>query len=134
MLSSLRAICLACAFAGTLVLCAGCSQGEGDRCEITSDCSSGLVCASIVAHNGVCRPVSSPGAVGGTVEDAAGPAVGTDAGDGGAAGEADAGDDGPAGEADAVASVDAGAAADGATVGVDTLPDAEAATDLSAAD
>jgi hypothetical protein len=44
--------------------------------------------------------------------------------------EADAGDDGPAVEADAAASVDAGVAADGATVGVDTPPDAQVATDL----
>ena len=115
MLSSLRAISLACAFAGTLGLCAGCSQGEGDRCEITSDCSSGLTCAPTGSpHNGVCRPISSPG----TVEDAAGPAA--------------AGADGAPGAADAAVSVDAGVAADGATVGVDIQPDA--ATDLSAAD
>ena len=129
MLSSLRAICLACAFAGALVFCAGCSQGEGDRCEILSDCASGLTCAYTGSpHNGVCRPISSPGGGGGTV-----PAVVADAGDASSAMETDAGDDGPAVEADAAASVDAGVAADGA-VGVDTPPDAQAATDLSATD
>jgi hypothetical protein len=124
MLSSLRAICLACVFAGALVFCAGCSQGEGDRCEILSDCASGLTCAYTGSpHNGVCRPISSPSGGGGLVEDAAGPA-----------GVTDAGDDGAAAEEDAAPSVDAGAAADDATVGVDILPDAQAATDLLATD
>jgi hypothetical protein len=27
-----------------LVLCAGCTQGDGDACQIDTDCSSGLVC------------------------------------------------------------------------------------------
>ena len=129
MQSSFRAMSLVFALAGSLVFCVGCSQGEGGRCEIDSDCASGLICSVTGSpHNGVCRPISSPGGGGGTV-----PAVVADAGDDSSAMEADAGDDGPAVEADAAASVDAGVAADGA-VGVDTLPDAQAATDLSATD
>jgi hypothetical protein len=27
-----------------VLLCAGCTQGDGDACQIDSDCSSGLVC------------------------------------------------------------------------------------------
>ena len=111
---------LACALAGTLVLCAGCSQGEGDRCEIDSDCSSGLVCSPTGSpHNGVCRPTSSPGSGGSTGQDAAGP-VSTP----------DAASDGPAVAAD-TASDDTPVAADS---GVDTALDAGAAADLLATD
>jgi hypothetical protein len=50
--------------AGTLMLFGGCSQGEGDRCQIDSDCASGLICA-VSSINGVCRPKGSTG-TGGT--------------------------------------------------------------------
>ena len=109
---------LAFALAGTLVLGAGCSQGEGDRCEIDSDCASGLVCADTGSrHNGICR---RPGSGGSTGQDAAGSGV-----------VADAASDGPAVAADAATGVDAPVVSDGA--GGDVPPDAEAA-DLSSAD
>ena len=45
---------------------AGCSQGEGGRCQITSDCASGLVCTGSNSQgNGTCSKVAS------TVNDAA---------------------------------------------------------------
>jgi hypothetical protein len=33
-----------------LLLCAGCTQGDGDACQIDSDCSSGLVCSRTGAN------------------------------------------------------------------------------------
>src|SRR5262245_43683323 len=35
------------------VLVVGCKQSEGDRCEISSDCSSGLICDNPTQTNGV---------------------------------------------------------------------------------
>jgi hypothetical protein len=33
----------------------GCAQSEGERCEIDSDCATGLVCnASLMTGNGIC--------------------------------------------------------------------------------
>ena len=118
MQSSFRAISLAFALAGTLVLCGGCSQGEGDRCEIPSDCASGLVCrySTDSPHNGICSPISSPGSGGSTGQDAAGGSAGP---------AADAAGDGP------VAAEDAGA--DGPVVALDSAGDAPAvAADLAA--
>lgn len=36
-----------------VALVAGCPQGDGDRCEIDSDCGKGLVCCS---GSNTCRP------------------------------------------------------------------------------
>jgi hypothetical protein len=70
---------LAFALAGSLVLFAGCSQGEGDRCQINSDCASGLFCAPTGSPgNGICQN-SNPGTGGSTGQDAAGPLVTPDA-------------------------------------------------------
>ena len=69
---------LAFALAGTLVLGFGCSQGEGDRCQIDSDCSSGLICRG-GPMNGICRASTNPGTGGSTGQDAAGPASTSDA-------------------------------------------------------
>jgi len=33
-----------------LLLFAGCTQGDGDACQINSDCSSGLVCSKTGAN------------------------------------------------------------------------------------
>jgi hypothetical protein len=45
-------------FAAGLVFVAlsstGCKQGEGDRCEIDSDCSAGLMCNNPSLTGGVC--------------------------------------------------------------------------------
>ncbi len=120
---------LACALAGTLVLCVGCSEGEGGRCEIDSDCSSGLVCRFTGSpYNGVCTPNLVPGS-------------GGSGGSTGAAGSvADAADEGPVAAADAgadglLAAVDtASDSAESATVGGDYAPDAEAAADLLSTD
>jgi hypothetical protein len=43
-------------------LALGCSQGEGDRCQIHSDCASGLECRGGESGNGVCvKPGTSSG-------------------------------------------------------------------------
>jgi hypothetical protein len=150
MQSRSRAISLAFALAGTLVLCGGCSQGEGDRCEIDSDCSSDLVCRfpTDSPHNGICSPIST-GSAGSTGQDAAGgstgsaadaasdgPVAAVDAGSDGsvAAVDVDAADDAPAEAADAATGVDAPVVDDGASVAGDVSPDAEAADSLSATD
>ncbi len=155
-----RAMSSAFALAGTLVLFGGCSQGEGDRCEISSDCSSGLTCSFSTdsPHNGICSPTSSPGSGGSTGQDAAGGSTGSaaDAGSDGPVAEVYASADGPGAAmdttddapalladaasddlmaaADAAASVDTVVAADDATVGEDTSADAEVADSLSATD
>jgi hypothetical protein len=50
-----RLLCAAAIFGGLFV--SGCKQGEGDRCEVDSDCSGGLVCSfSLNRANGVCSP------------------------------------------------------------------------------
>jgi hypothetical protein len=104
---------LAFALVGTFVLGVGCSQGEGDRCQIDSDCNSGLVCRG-GPKNGICQPSTIPGTGGSTGQDAAGPAS-----------TSDAASDVPMATSDAASDV---------TVGGDTAPDAEAADDSSAAD
>jgi hypothetical protein len=38
-----------------LPLAGGCGQNEGGRCQISSDCASGLVCSDGTTGNGVCR-------------------------------------------------------------------------------
>jgi hypothetical protein len=48
----------------TLAAFAGCSQGVGDRCEIDSDCESGLFCsgstgAQSMGGMGTCQPIGS---------------------------------------------------------------------------
>ena len=48
-----------------LLLAGGCGQNEGGRCQIDSDCASGLICSKGSTGNGVCR---APG--GSTVDDA----------------------------------------------------------------
>lgn len=44
-----------------LWLAPGCGQDEGDRCQVVSDCASGLVCLGGETGNGICR---RPGAIG----------------------------------------------------------------------
>lgn len=111
---------LAFVLAGTLVLGFGCSQGEGDRCQIDTDCSSGLVCRG-GPKNGVCRASTiNPGTGGSTGQDAAGPASTSDAASDVLMVAADA--------------ADAPAVADGVTVGSDAALDSDAADDSSATD
>ena len=45
-----------CALALALAAAAGCKQGEGDRCQIDSDCESGLTCST----NGKCTGAVHP--------------------------------------------------------------------------
>jgi len=70
-----------------LVSFAGCGQNEGGRCQVTSDCASGLICDSNTG-NGRCRSQSSvaPGSDAAPAKDEAedqpvvsGPEVGVDA-------------------------------------------------------
>ena len=132
MQSSFRAISLASALAVTLGFCAGCSQGEGDRCEIPSDCAAGLVCTGL-PHNSVCTRPSNPGSAGAggsTSQDAAGPVSVADAASDGPRAAEVAVSDGPAAAADA--GVDAPVVADG--VNVDAPSDVEAVADLLATD
>jgi hypothetical protein len=105
---------LAFALAGTPVLLLGCSQGEGDRCEINSDCASGLFCSPTGSpHNGVCKPSVTGGS---PSQDAAAPVATPDA-------------------ASDVPNIAADASADApVTVGGDASPDADAADDSSVAD
>lgn len=45
--------------AGILTLSTGCKQGEGDRCQLDSDCGDNLVCCVDPANlneGGICRP------------------------------------------------------------------------------
>ena len=98
-------------FAGAVLafsLFAGCKQGNGDRCEVPSDCESNfciqcpggdfqnLICSDML--NPIC-PTSSTGAGGSTVSTGAGGATGT----GGATGDSgiDTAPDAPARGADA---------------------------------
>jgi hypothetical protein len=39
-----------------LLLAGGCGQSEGERCQINSDCSSGLYCSEGSSGNGTCKP------------------------------------------------------------------------------
>lgn len=41
--------------AAILGLAPGCGQNEGGRCQVTSDCASGLICFQGETGNGVCR-------------------------------------------------------------------------------
>ena len=41
--------------AAVLLALTGCSQGEGDRCEVDSDCSGGLTCDLSNTSFGICR-------------------------------------------------------------------------------
>jgi len=37
-----------------LALVAGCTQGEGDSCQVTDDCESGLICDARGGARGTC--------------------------------------------------------------------------------
>jgi hypothetical protein len=57
---SLRSLLCGLGILASLSFAAGCSQGEGERCQITSDCASGLVCDGAGSTgNGVCRKTTS---------------------------------------------------------------------------
>jgi len=64
-----------CGLSLLLLLGGGCGQNEGGRCQVTSDCASGLVCSEGTTGNGVCR---SPGAAGTVGQDAAASDVAAD--------------------------------------------------------
>jgi len=100
----------------------GCKQGEGERCEQTSDCSSGLVCSRIMevsAEAGRCqasRSVQPDAATGNDAGNGIDDDAGSDAADdaGGTDGTgSDGADDAPM-TADAV-SADAPSTADAAS-------------------
>jgi hypothetical protein len=39
-----------------LLFFAACGQNEGGRCQVTSDCASGLICTGGLTGNGTCGP------------------------------------------------------------------------------
>jgi hypothetical protein len=39
-----------------LLAVSGCGASEGSRCQINSDCASGLVCSEGTTGNGICKP------------------------------------------------------------------------------
>ena len=41
--------------AALVLFVSGCGQGEGGRCQINSDCSSGLTCSEVTGGNGICK-------------------------------------------------------------------------------
>jgi len=41
---------------GLSAILAACGQNEGGRCQVDSDCGSGLSCNNPVYGNGICRP------------------------------------------------------------------------------
>ena len=43
----------------TLAIMASCGQNDGGRCQINSDCGSGLICMDGQSGNGVCKPAST---------------------------------------------------------------------------
>ncbi len=55
--------------ATVLWLAPGCGQNEGGRCQVTSDCASGLSCEGGQTGNGVCRPRGFVGNADATVSD-----------------------------------------------------------------
>ena len=83
-----------------------CSQGEGEPCQIESDCSSGLVCCAGDSTRGVCRD-SCPGNSGGNERDGGEAGDGENAGRGGSGGSSGrGGNGGSSGNADAGASTE----------------------------
>jgi hypothetical protein len=40
---------------GLSAILAACGQNEGGRCQVSSDCGSGLECKEFVNGNGICR-------------------------------------------------------------------------------
>jgi hypothetical protein len=58
--------------AAALVLVGACGQNEGGRCQVTSDCASGLTCFGGDTGNGKCQrsPVGPPGNDAASTEDA----------------------------------------------------------------
>jgi hypothetical protein len=123
-----------------LILANGCGASEGSRCQIDSDCASGLVCSEGSTGNGTCRPSHATGtapadagarpdanlSTGPEVEPVVEPAVD-------AASPADAGTVAELGPtADGATLAEVGPTADGATlaeVGVGTLDGATASVD-----
>lgn len=67
-----------------LLLAGGCGQNEGGRCQINSDCASGLVCSEGITGNGVCRAPGGTGvtdaSIGKDAEEDLVPASGPEAG------------------------------------------------------
>ncbi len=84
--SSAVILCVLLAFAASV---AGCRQGAGDRCEIDSDCDTGLHCSGVIcASTEVASTGGTTGGTGGAAGVSTGGAVGSSAGAGGVAGAA----------------------------------------------
>jgi hypothetical protein len=48
--------CCVLGLTAVLLLSAACGQNEGGRCQVTSDCASGLICNNGTTGNGTCGP------------------------------------------------------------------------------
>ncbi|HEX2657106.1 MAG TPA: hypothetical protein VHU40_02485 [Polyangia bacterium] len=94
---------------------ASCKQGVGDRCQVDSDCSSGLMCVgSKEMDNATCKSTSAPtSGTGGTKSGAGGSSTGGTSGGGGQQGGA--GGDMAAGGAGGAGGEGGAAGAGGAT-------------------
>jgi hypothetical protein len=79
----LRLVVVVCSLAIGIVAC---KQDEGERCEVDTDCSSGLTC-----QNFICTSNSPPAASGGTNGSTGGGGEGGAGGEGGFGGGAGAG-------------------------------------------
>lgn len=58
----MRRLLLGLALSALLVALPACKQGEGDRCEIDSDCESNKCVVSGTAQEGICRSGATPDA------------------------------------------------------------------------
>ena len=63
-----RAVWSLCGLSCLLLLGGGCGQNDGGRCQVSSDCASGLICSEGTTGNGKCQ---QPGAAGTGGHDAA---------------------------------------------------------------
>ena len=90
-----RAVSFVAALFVVAVSFAACSQGVGERCELTSDCDDGLHCEGgdtlTSFMGGVCKPNTTGTGTGGSGGDGAGGTGGDSGGTGGGAGGGGAG-------------------------------------------
>lgn len=92
----------------------GCKQGAGDRCEITSDCDTGLTCPP---GGGICQALNNVASTGGKTGSTGGAGGASTGGGAGSMGGAGGGDAAGAG-GDAGASAPSGQGGGGGAAGI----------------